>query len=124
MKSGTTPSKIGLLCLLLSGATVGTWAITHHKPQATATSASLNSAVAVPKNAIDAQNAPSTLPVPTGNSLSDQMIAKWVAVVRKSEKDDMAWVNLGDSYMQKARETADVTYYAPCGKGVPEGDCH
>ena len=112
MKSGTTPSKIGLLCLLLSGATVGTWAVTHHKPQVTATSASLKDAVVVPKNTIASQIAPFTLPVPTGNTLSDQMIAKWVAVARKSDKDDMAWTNLGDSYMQKARETADVTYYA------------
>ncbi len=39
------------------------------------------------------------------------MIGKWIVLVRQNDKDDMAWTNLGDSYMQKARETADVTYY-------------
>ena len=63
----------------------------------------------------------SALLAPSGNSLSDQMIAKWTALVQKNAKDDMAWTNLGDSYMQKARETADVTYYASCRKGVSDG---
>ena len=116
MKPGTTPSKIGLLCLLLSGAAVATWAVTHHQPQNIATNTSLNNAATVSGSAIAAPNTPPALIIPTGNTLSDQMIAKWVAVVRKSEKDDMAWANLGDSYMQKARETADVTYYAHAEK--------
>ncbi len=120
MKPTVTPVKIGLLCLLLSGAAVGTWAVNHHPPQAKAASAAPKDAGVVAGNALPAQNAPATLPVPTGNSLSDQMIAKWVAVVRKSDKDDMAWVNLGDSYMQKARETADVTYYAHAEKAYQQ----
>ncbi len=43
---------------------------------------------------------------------SDSQIRSWSTQARKTPNDDKAWVNLGDAYMQKVRETADASYYA------------
>lgn len=51
------------------------------------------------------------LPAPSGGSPTDREIARWVKKARQNERDDDAWVNLGDALMQKARETADTGYY-------------
>ena len=116
MKQTNASSKVTVACLLLAGGAVGTWAISHDRAGASpkdAHSAPVNSA---PGGADGKRDALPSLPVPSGNSLSDQMIGKWTALVQKNAKDDLAWSNLGDSYMQKARETADVTYYAHAEK--------
>ena len=120
MKQTNASPKVAVACLLLVGAAVGTWAISHERAGASpkdAHSAAMNAAPEKANEKADAkQNALPSLPTPSGNTLSDQMIGKWTALVQKNAKDDMAWTNLGDSYMQKARETADVTYYGHAEK--------
>jgi tetratricopeptide (TPR) repeat protein len=56
------------------------------------------------------------IPEATGNSLADKTIAKWSAQVRQKPDDDRAWAVLGDALMQKARETADLSYYGHAEK--------
>lgn len=52
-----------------------------------------------------------TLPKPTGNTLTDKVIAKWMEQVRATPSNDKALVNLGDGLMQKVRETSNFAYY-------------
>jgi len=52
-----------------------------------------------------------TIPQATRNSPADQAIAQWTAKARQAAGDDSAWTQLGDALMQKARETADASYY-------------
>jgi len=51
--------------------------------------------------------------VPTASrpTASDAQIAHWAEMAKKTPTDDRAWVNLGDAFMQKVRETADAAYY-------------
>ena len=116
MKQTNASSKVTVACLLLAGGAVGTWAISHDRAGASPKDAHSATVNAAPGGADGKHDVLSSLPKPSGNSLSDQMIGKWIGVVQKNAKDDMAWANLGDSYMQKARETADVTYYAHAEK--------
>ncbi len=51
------------------------------------------------------------IPAPARKSLADQDIARWSDQARQKPNDTSAWANLGDALMQKARETADVSYY-------------
>ena len=44
-------------------------------------------------------------------SASDAEVAKASAAAARRPESDAAWVNLGDAFMQKARETADSAYY-------------
>ena len=115
MKQTNASYKVGTACLLLTGAAVGTWAI-GHKPAPK--NAPVPGNAAAPAPVILQQNtapAPAVetpaLPAPPKKSLSDEMIAKTSALVRKNPGNVKAWGDLGDAYMQKARETADVTYY-------------
>ncbi len=49
---------------------------------------------------------------PAGNpSPTDKAIAHWVQRARKDPHSVLAWTNLGDLLMQKARETMDLAYY-------------
>ena len=43
---------------------------------------------------------------------SDADVSKASAETTKHPESDAAWVNLGDAFMQKARETADSAYYS------------
>ena len=52
-----------------------------------------------------------TIPTPTGHSATDQAIGRLSAKVQQESRDDNAWSDLGDALMQKARETADLSYY-------------
>jgi tetratricopeptide (TPR) repeat protein len=45
-------------------------------------------------------------------SATDAEVTRASAAVAKRLDSDTAWVNLGDAFMQKARETADSAYYA------------
>ena len=49
---------------------------------------------------------------PTRASASDREIEKWAALAKQKPNEPNGWVRLGDSYMQKARETADSGYYS------------
>jgi tetratricopeptide (TPR) repeat protein len=55
-----------------------------------------------------------------GGGLTDRAIAEWSGKLRKNEKDPLAWSALGDSLMQKSRETADVTYYGLAEKAYQQ----
>jgi tetratricopeptide (TPR) repeat protein len=50
------------------------------------------------------------LPSP-GVAASDAEVAKASAAAARRPESDTAWVSLGDAFMQKARETADSSYY-------------
>jgi tetratricopeptide (TPR) repeat protein len=45
-------------------------------------------------------------------STSDAEVAKASAATLRHPESDTSWVNLGDAFMQKARETADSAYYS------------
>ena len=47
----------------------------------------------------------------TGDSSTDRDIAKWLSAVKQGMKNDTAWVRLGNSLMQKVRETGDQAHY-------------
>jgi tetratricopeptide (TPR) repeat protein len=55
---------------------------------------------------------PSAIPPATNTSPTNQVITKWMERVRQNAQDDTAWVHLGEALMQKARETADASYYS------------
>ena len=46
-----------------------------------------------------------------GHALLDQAISKDTRATSRNPKDTRAWVDLGNALMQKARETADLSYY-------------
>ena len=46
-----------------------------------------------------------------GHALLDRAIAKDTRATGKNPRDTKAWVDLGNALMQKARETADLSYY-------------
>ena len=53
---------------------------------------------------------PALLPAQSARTTSDEEIDKASAVTR-SRPTDASWSRLGDAYMQKARETMDLSYY-------------
>lgn len=46
-----------------------------------------------------------------GHALLDQVITKDTRATGRNPKDSKAWIELGNALMQKARETADLSYY-------------
>lgn len=59
-------------------------------------------------NRVDAGE--STTPVGRRSAV-DQEIARWIQRTTATAQEPVAWTSLGDAFMQKARETADPTYY-------------
>jgi hypothetical protein len=49
-------------------------------------------------------------PAQSAHPTSDEEVAK-ASEVTRAHPSDSAWSRLGDAYMQKARETMDVSYY-------------
>ncbi len=98
MKRFLVPSKIGLVCLVLCVTVVGAWALRQK-----ASKPSLSNTVADVLTALP--------PVDHGGTLTDKTIAQWAALVRKEPTNPIDWNNLGAALMQKARETADASYY-------------
>jgi tetratricopeptide (TPR) repeat protein len=95
MTSRTT--LIGAIALLLCLAGVGSWAVLKGR------TAAAHRVVASSEAALP--------PPPTRRSASDVEIERRAAQVQQKPQDAIAWVALGDAYMQKARETADLSYY-------------
>jgi tetratricopeptide (TPR) repeat protein len=60
--------------------------------------------------ALTAAEVLSTIPPATGTQ-ADKAIAAWVERARLDPRSVLAWTNLGDALMQKARETMDTAYY-------------
>jgi tetratricopeptide (TPR) repeat protein len=44
-------------------------------------------------------------------SASDEAIARWTQRTARAASDHAAWTGLGEAFVQKARETADASYY-------------
>jgi tetratricopeptide (TPR) repeat protein len=65
-----------------------------------------------------------SIPVPGATSATDRGIAKWIGKVRENGLDDKSWVNLGDSLMQKPRETADFHYYGYAEQAYQQALAH
>jgi tetratricopeptide (TPR) repeat protein len=87
----------GLACCLAAGATAA-WALWPKSPGAEAGDPPAGDVLAA-------------LPRAAGTSAADRAVAKWSERVRQSPSDEGAWAALGDALMQKARETADASYY-------------
>ena len=52
------------------------------------------------------------IPVSPTPTAADHGIAKWTGQLKQNPSDDKVWVRLGDTLMQKPRETADPRFYA------------
>jgi len=89
------PISALLLCLA-----AGAW--TLHRPVTTPPPA------AAPLSSV-ASSAPAVPPAEVEKL--DQAIAKDTLATQKTPGDTKAWTDLGDALMQKARETADLSYY-------------
>lgn len=57
------------------------------------------------------------IPASSTSTAADHGIAKWAGLLKQNPNDDKVWVRLGDTLMQKPRETADPRYYA-CAEQV------
>ena len=51
------------------------------------------------------------IPTSPTHTAADHGIAKWAELLKQNPSDDKVWVRLGDTLMQKPRETADPRYY-------------
>jgi tetratricopeptide (TPR) repeat protein len=100
MKKALINRNTFIVCLALS-VTAGAWTFQRVRTRAAASAAPASASVlsAIPRVKS------------TSHSPTDQHIAKWAKKVEQDEKNDSAWINLGDGLMQKARETMDVDYY-------------
>ena len=102
MKNVLFPKVLVLLlpCALVVGGCAG-----HHDASPAGPTAA--SAPALPT--ADATLA--AIPTPPARTASDHGIAMWTGLLRRNPSDDKSWVKLGDTLMQKPRETADPRYY-------------
>ena len=57
------------------------------------------------------------IPTPPALTAADHGIAKWAGMLRRNPNDDKIWVRLGDTLMQKPRETSNPHYYS-CAEQV------
>ncbi len=102
MKNALFPKSFLLFSLVLAAAGCAT----HRAAQ--------NSAVPPNAAAPALPTADATLaaiPAMPARTAADHGIAKWTGLIRKTPSDDKLWVRLGDTLMQKPRETADPRYY-------------
>ncbi len=107
MKANSMKKSLLFLCLVVGGPAV-VWSVMQHTPTSGAAQATPVRASSPAANPIETLT---TVPAATHPSASDAQMQRWSAYVRRSPQTASAWVNLGDSFMQKARETADVTFY-------------
>ena len=101
MKRVPVPTRVGFAAVAIGIGTLCVWAIAQ-KPMVSPRSAAV-AAVTDPLAALPT--------ISNGGSLSDKTIAKWAGRARKEPENPLVWNGLGDSLMQKARETADASYY-------------
>ncbi len=105
MKRFLVPSKIGLVCATLCLTMAGAWALRHNTSKT-------GTAPRLPSSLNTSSDVLTSLPTPDGGgTLTDKTIAQWSALARKEPDKPLNWNNLGAALMQKARETADATYY-------------
>ena len=101
MKQARIPK---LLFALIPCAFVVSGCASHHA----ALTGSAQSAAALPT--VDVTLA--AIPVSPTPTAADHGIAKWAGQLKQNPSDDKVWVRLGDTLMQKPRETADPRFYA------------
>ncbi|MGI4788646.1 MAG: tetratricopeptide repeat protein [Janthinobacterium lividum] len=101
MKPALTLSISALAACLAAGG----WAL--HHPIKTAGDKPLNAAVSMPVPVSAAAAAP-----PTDEEKLDKIIAKYTQAAARRPHDPRSWTDLGNALMQKARETADLSYYS------------
>ncbi len=111
MKNALIPK---LILAIIPCALVVSGCASHHDAANTpAQSASTAAATALPTADVTLASIP-TSPMHTA---ADHGIAKWASALKQNPGDDKIWVRLGDTLMQKPRETADPRYYA-CAEKV------
>ncbi len=110
MKNALIPK---LLLLLAPCALAVTGCASHH--DAANVPAQGASSTAAPVPAADVTLA--AIPASSTHTAADHGIAKWAGLLKQNPGDDKVWVRLGDTLMQKPRETADPRYYA-CAEQV------
>jgi hypothetical protein len=54
----------------------------------------------------------------------DRAILRYQQMLRRHPGDARGYYRLGDAYIQKPRESGDVTYFKPSGTGAPKGLGH
>lgn len=86
-----------IIAALILGLAAGAWTLRRPGPLASA-------------QILPTALPPSPLTDP-GHALLDRAISKYGDATRRNPKDGKAWINLGNALMQKARETADLSYY-------------
>lgn len=111
MKNALIPKLI--LAIIPCALAVAGCASHHDVASAPAQSASNLAAPALP--AADVTLA--AIPASPTRTAADHGIAKWTGALKQNPNDDKIWVRLGDTLMQKPRETADPRYYA-CAEQV------
>jgi tetratricopeptide (TPR) repeat protein len=102
--------RLAVLCLLPALAACDSNSLQTpiaRPPFATARSAA---AIAQPGDATGERRA--SPPAEPDRSRVDRAIATWSRTTERHARDDGAWTELGNAFMQKARETLDAGYYA------------
>ena len=102
------PLKIGIAVLALCLA-AGAWALRRPAHPLGAAARPLASAAASPAAA--QADAPASDASIAGHARLDQVITKYTRTAEQNPKQAKAWIDLGNALMQKARETADLSYY-------------
>ena len=100
--------KIGLPLLVLC-LTAGAWAL--RRPARPLPVAARPLAPLAAPQASAPTDAPAGDPSAAGHALLDRAILKETRATEKNPKDAKGWIDLGNALMQKARETADLSYY-------------
>lgn len=100
----STSTKILIVWLAVCLTATGVWAFRRAKDAPVRT------------KPVGANTTLSAFSVRKGDTATDKEIEKWSARVRQNERDDKAWVALGDALMQKARETSDAANYSAAEK--------
>ncbi|MGI4788645.1 MAG: tetratricopeptide repeat protein [Janthinobacterium lividum] len=110
MKNALLPK---LLFLFVPCALAVTGCASHHAAAVSPAQSASSAAPALPAAAATL----ASIPTPPVRTASDHGIANWTRVLRQDPSDDKNWVKLGDTLMQKSRETADPRYYG-CAEQV------
>ena len=116
MKTALFPNTfLKVLFLLVPCALVVSGCASHHAASNVPAQGASNTA---PTPALPAANVTlAAIPASPTHTAADKGIAKWAGQLAQNPGDDRVWVRLGDTLMQKPRETADPRYYA-CAEQV------
>lgn len=114
MKPAFIQSKLFWGGVALSAVLLGGVALKHRNSAAISPStvvSPISSNVAQPTDPNQILAGVETMTHPSVLTATDKEMAKWFAKAKANSGDSVSWVNLGDTLMQKARETANPAYY-------------